>query len=153
MYNIHIHRYSYISLPFPRTQTRQKPFCICPYISNPTKQPAELAKASSKATSKFSTDSSSSLFQDPSQTQSYLSHSKNAAGVKHHGGLNSWSCWSSDSSAQLRIVEKVESFSILPQVGNLTMTGWPVKADKCGPEFRCKLSVLQLDTSDMGISI
>ena len=77
MYNIHIHRYSFIYLIALSTHPNPpKPFCICPYISNPTKQPAELAKASSKATSKFSTDSSSSLFQDPSQTQSYLSHSK-----------------------------------------------------------------------------
>lgn len=49
-----------------------KPFWCIQQPPGSAKTPPSVAKASSRATNKFSTASSSSLVQDPSQTQSYL---------------------------------------------------------------------------------
>ena len=49
-----------------------KPFWCIQQPPGSAKTPPSVAKASSRATNKFSTASSNSLVQDPSQTQSYL---------------------------------------------------------------------------------
>ena len=143
MYNIHIHRYSYISLPFPRTQTRQNHsayvhiFPILPSNQQSWQRhhPRQLAN----------------LALIP------LAHCSKIHPKPNHTWVTAKRSWCKTPwwVEQLKLLKlglfrpaahrwKGRELLHTPQVGNLTMTGWPVKADKCGPEFRCKLSVLQL---------